>query len=541
MRVVLSFIISFFICLSVKAQQPVAEPQAGIKDSSKTILIRKADRLGFDNRDSSNLTYAAGAVEVIQGTTTITCDSAIYNRKLNTIEAFGDVHINDADSVHTYSKYVKYFGSTKKAVLKHNVKLTDTKGLMMTDELEYDLAGRIATYKNGATIYNGSTVLKSQEGYYYTNTKDIYFKKNVSLVDPKYTIATDTLLYNTQSQVATFVVPTTINDGKNIVKTSKGFYNLKDGSAYFGERTKIEDANNPDIYTVADEMIRDPKSGQVQFRGNFIRRDSSFTMMSGEALINDSTQKYLFTRHPVLIIQQEKDSIYITADTIYVGRLADKKGTDSVAIKDTINKTTVINTKKDSTDASRYFEAFRHVRVYSDSLQAAGDSLYYSLRDSIIKLFKGPVVWANKSQITGDTIFMFTKNKQPDQLYVFENSYVISKVDSNYYNQIKSTRLFGYFRDGEIDYIRAKGNAESIYFIQNEDSAFLSVNKSQGDVIDMYFAQKELKKVVFRSEVKGTSFPMKDAQDENIFFRNFKWQEKRRPKSKAEIFGEIME
>ena len=55
------------------------------------------------------------------------CDSAVLNQAANTIEAFGNIHINDADSVHTYSQYLKYLGKEKIAYLKKKVKLTDRK------------------------------------------------------------------------------------------------------------------------------------------------------------------------------------------------------------------------------------------------------------------------------------------------------------------------------------------------------------------------------------------------------------------------------
>jgi lipopolysaccharide assembly outer membrane protein LptD (OstA) len=42
----------------------------------------------------------------------------VINEIDNTLEAFGNVHINDADSVHTYAQYIKYLGKEKKAFLK---------------------------------------------------------------------------------------------------------------------------------------------------------------------------------------------------------------------------------------------------------------------------------------------------------------------------------------------------------------------------------------------------------------------------------------
>src|SRR6266511_4258606 len=67
---------------------------------------------------------------------------------------------------------------------------------------------------------------------------------------------------------------------------------------------------------------------------------------------------------------------------------------------------------------NRYFEAYNHVRIYSDSLQAVGDSLFYSGEDSVFRLFKEPIVWSRDSQITGDTIYLYTQNKKPKRMYV---------------------------------------------------------------------------------------------------------------------------
>src|SRR5690606_16670957 len=78
--------------------------------------------------------------------------------------------------------------------------------------------------------------------------------------------------------------------------------------------------------------------------------------------------------------------------------------TTSSGVKAGIQKDTLTSVEPvDST--SRYFKGFRNVRIFSDSLQAVCDSLFYSGRDSVFQLFQDPVLWANKSQVTGDTIF----------------------------------------------------------------------------------------------------------------------------------------
>jgi lipopolysaccharide export system protein LptA len=195
------------------------------------------------------------------------------------------------------------------------------------------------------------------------------------------------------------------------------------------------------------------------------------------------------------------------------------------------------------TDSSlRYILAFHHVRIYSDSLQAVADSMYYSGQDSIFRLFYNPVAWGSGNyQITGDTMYVYTKNKKANRLYVFENAIAVNKVGSKFYNQIKGTTINAYFKNGQVDYMRAKGNAESIYYVQDDNKAYTGVNKAHADIIDMVFGEKtdsgrELKKVIMRNDVEGSMIPFKKVNFDDMVLRGFKWLEARRPKSKEELF-----
>jgi len=187
----------------------------------------------------------------------------------------------------------------------------------------------------------------------------------------------------------------------------------------------------------------------------------------------------------------------------------------------------------DSTN--RYFEAFHNVRIFSDSVQAVSDSLFYSFRDSTFRLYYEPAIWGKNSQITGDTILLHTKNKQMDRFEAFKNGFMVNQVEGNAFNQVKSTRIDGYFTNGNMDSLRAKGSAESIYFVQDDDSAYIGINEVTADIIDAYFANKELHKVVYRTEATGTMWPIKDKSPEEMRLKGFTWREAERPKTKYDL------
>ncbi len=67
------------------------------------------------------------------------------------------------------------------------------------------------------------------------------------------------------------------------------------------------------------------------------------------------------------------------------------------------------------------------MRIFNDSLQSVCDSLFYSAQDSAFRLFQNPVVWNGDSQVTGDTIYLFTKNRKPEKFLVFEKGMIVNK------------------------------------------------------------------------------------------------------------------
>jgi lipopolysaccharide export system protein LptA len=505
-------------------------------DTLRLVEILNTNRYGFQRIDSlTSLQILVGQVHLKENTTHFYADSTVINNRERSIEAFGNIHINDNDSVHTYSQYLLYNLDTKIAFLKDKVQLTDAKTNLYTEELEYDVNQKIGIYRTGGRILTGTSVLTSKEGTYYADLKDVYFKGDVVLKDPQYDLTSDSLLYNTNTEIATFISRTTIIDSaKRSIQTREGFYDLKNKKAFFGKRPIITDGA---VKIIANEVETDDNTGINRLRGNavFIDTAQGLSVLANYIESNRNEGWFQATLHPLMIIKQEDDSIYITADTLYSGRLS-KLNKDSTAAIDTIKNTTLVNSKEDSTD--RYFQAYRNVRIFSDSLQAVSDSLFYSGKDSIFKLFIDPVVWANRSQITGDTIYLYTKNKKAERLYVFENGLVINETGEGMYNQVKGNRLFGYFTEGVIDYMRAKGNAESVYYVRDDEEFLVGINKATGDIIDMRFKDKQLHRVVFISDVKGTMYPMSQIPEEERTLRNFQWHEKIRPKTKYELFGD---
>jgi lipopolysaccharide export system protein LptA len=324
------------------------------------------------------------------------------------------------------------------------------------------------------------------------------------------------------SRITRFVAKTEIRDTTGrTVETRDGFYDMSSGKAEFGKRPVIRDGKT----RITGESIRfDDKSGTSEATGSVIIIDSAqgTTLQAGRVVRDNKKKTVLSTEHPVLIVEQDKDSVYITADTLFSGPLPPQA--DSVVPK---------TNESDST--LRFFQAYKHVRIFTDSLQAVCDSLYYSYQDSAFRLYQSPVIWSQGSQITGDTVILRTKNKKAEKLDVFENSLLVQKLDPEVYNQVKSIRMAAFLTKGSMDSLQAKGYAECIYFIQDDDSAYTGINETQADRMDIYFERGELDRVVFRSDVSGTVWPLREKNPTTMRLPGFQWLDEYRPKSRFAI------
>lgn len=601
------------ICLGgffpAMAQQPQTQP--GNTDSTKVIHIIQSDKLNVITKDTVQLNRFIGNAIFRQGNTLFYCDSALINRASNILDAYGHIHINQADSINIYGDYLHYEGDTKLATLRDNARLTDGKITISGPELKYDMNARIGTYEQGGKLVNGKSVLTSREGFYYADTKDVYFKKNVVMIDPEYTLSTDTLLYNTETKIATIVAPTTINDGKTIMYATSGEYNTETGQGNFDSRPTIQDST---ATITADRITMDKRTGFAYAIGNMIYRDTAqkMTLLSNYGTVNQTQKTVLATQHPLMIMERQKDTLYVSADTLFSGIVKRDTSTKKpVIVTPTIDSALIgISIQKDSlsidsagkhnafalrldsalkpadstmkalakdtaaiiarkgltlkpksaTDSAlaakplaplsdtaqakdttehRYLMAWHNVRIFSDSLQGVADSLYYTSKDSIFRFYKQPVLWATGTQLTGDTIFLYIKNQTADKILLDQNGLIVKEAGKELYNQIKGNQITGYFVGQTLDWMHVDGNAESIYYIKDDDGAFISVNKTLSGIINIYFRNSELHHVTFIKDPEGTMFPFSQRPLDQLLLENFHWEIKRRPKTKYELMGSV--
>ncbi len=479
--------------------------------------------------DTTVLETLAGKAVVKHENTILHGDSIVIHKRLGTVEVFGNLHIIDSNSVHTYAQYLKYLGKEKIAYLKNNVRLTDGKSQLYTNDLEYNLATGIAIYKGGGKVITGKSTLTSNDGIYYAQTKDIFFRNNVRMKDPKYTMTADSLQYNSEFKTAYFISPTTIVSNEGVIETSSGSYNIQTGEALFYDNPVFRDKKR---YIRGNKMAFDEKTGTIQIEGNgkVVDTDEKVIVLGNQILINKKNNSFLATRKPVMIFYKDRDSTYISADTLFSGK-------NSRKISSNDKKDTLRNTSLAKIDSVRFFNGFHNVKIFNDSLQAVSDSLYYSTEDSTFKLMNNPVCWNNSSQVKGDTINLLIQNQKAKELKVINNAILINQTKEGFFNQVAGRYLEAVFINGNIDKAFVKGSpAESIFYPQDDDSAYTGMNNNRSDRIDVFFIDKTLRKIKFLNDVDGVMYPMNQIPEDKKKLKQFDWLNSIRPKNKLELF-----
>lgn len=623
-RYIKSGIFLAVICLLAVTASAQFPAQPAPKTGS-VIEIIHADTLIMNEKDSISVTRFIGNAIFKQGTTLFNCDSAVKNNKTNIIDAYGHIHINQADSIHIYGNYLNYDANTRIAILREDAKLTDGKVTITGPELQYDMNAKIGSYVKTGKLVNGKSVLTSDEGYYYTDTKEMHFMRNVLLVDPEYTLSTDELLYNTDTKIATIVAPTTINNNdKSVMYATSGYYDTEKGYGNFGNRPTIEDSTGT---ITADNIEMDKLTGMAYATGNMVYKDTArkMSLLANKGIVNQREKTVLATQKPLLIMEKNKDTMYMAADTLFSGvirpddslsipsvaglkRLPEsptknlrslknirppekftatispvtrgdsiaRRQQDSVAanVMMFIADSTLAQTRQkldsavknikvapipdvvmhdslpgikhhaDSmalsapkdTSEQRYILAYHHVKIFSDSLQGVADSVYYTSKDSVFRFYGNPVLWSNNTtQLSGDTILMFTKNQTADKMLLKNNGFIINEAGPGMFNQIKGNVITGYVLAETLDWMHVEGNAETINYIKDKAGAYMSVNKAQCAIINIFFKKGEVDKVVLIKDPEGTVYPFTQRPKDQLLLENFKWDIKRQPKTKYEL------
>jgi len=487
--------------------------------SKKRVKLVHTDELAFDKSlvDAQRL---LGNVHLEYEGTHFYCDSA-YLYSTDDFDAFSRIRIVEGSGYNVSGDFLHFDKKSNTATLRDNITLRDKDMTLTTNNLVYNLDSEVANYYNGGKIVSNvnKNTLTSNRGIYHSKTETFFFRQNVLLKNPEYTVKCDTMQYNSGSEVTYFFGPTNITGDKTGIYCENGYYNTKKDISRFGKNAVI---TSETTILKGDSIYYDGQKevGEV-FRNVTIRDTTENYIISGNyGRHNEKTKESFVTDQALLTQEFDSDSLYMHADTLL--SKPDTSGLDVVY-------------------------AFHDVRIFKEDLQGRCDSLVYAKADSSMHMFENPVLWSMQNQITGDSISLQTSNGKLQHLLVKGNAFIISDAEAKgdsikgkelRFNQIKGRRMTGNFIDNDLRNVHVEGNGQVIYFPTNDDSEPVAMGHNKGECSNIFITIEDnaLKKIRMEVESNSVFTPMKMTDANTFKLENFKWLKAKRPMSFEDLF-----
>ena len=310
---------------------------------------------------------------------------------------------------------------------------------------------------------------------------------------------------------------------------------------YDKEKAEVERIKQDSLNAKLDRIGLARQAKRVEQYRKWAERDSIYRAKAQERADEQLRRK---------LARQEKRGIFIKmADSIEL------KKVDSVLLAEFGPLDTIVNHKLDSLievlfpkplpsptqmekeaaenidSMYREIRAYSRVKTYRSDFQSVCDSLTMTSIDSIIHMYKLPILWNGGSQITSEVMHITTRNSQLVQADFEGKPLTVSQIDTAHYNQVTGKEMTALFRNNQIYRNDVKGNVQTIYYMQEDNSPEITLMAyiEAGDMTS-YIENQQVVGITYRGSPTYTFYPInKVPETQPTKLPDFKWEEARRP------------
>ena len=446
------------------------------------------------------------------------CDSAHFYEQTNSFDAFSNVRMEQGDTLFVYADELNYDGGDELAVLYADpgkkVRLINRDVKLETDVFNYSLAEERGFYEVGGVLSDTQNTLTSLQGEYFPGTKDanFYLDVDVKSLNQNDTLRmfTDSLNYNTGTHTAELIAYTRIINRDGEIISTSGTYNTETGLADLYRRSLV--ITNRGNTLTGDTLFynRDLNFGEAF--GNMVLTDSArSTSMHGDyGFYDDNADSAFVTGHALAKEYSRGDTLYMHGDTIFA--YIDKE------------------------DSTRVMNVYHKVRFYRSDLQGLCDSVSTTERDSMMYMYRHPVVWNEDKQIFGNVIHVHFNDSTVDWAKLPEFGFMAEHIDEDCFQQMSALQMTAWFNDSTIRHMFAEGNVMLIMFPVEKDSTYNKFAYVESSTMDAWFLNNDIERVLFTPETTAKVTPLYLAKKGSYFLQKFAWYDDIRPKSPEDVF-----
>lgn len=575
----------------------LAQQQSPQQRQPRKIHLLHANTLNYDKRVDPDRQTLHGDVQFRQDSCYMYCDSAYFYENSNSMAAFGNVRMQQGDTLFVYCDSLFYDGNALFGELYDNVHLVhmsaSTHTHLYTSYMTYDREVEEANYPDTGVMVDSIVHLRSQIGWYYLQRKLAFFQYDVEgrtyerdsvwqslgcfpphdydpddeRLRPEFMLFSDTLRYDFDATLATVLGPSRIVNDSSVVHTRRGNFNTSSQEAHLYDHSWIE---SPGRFATADTLFYNSKTGYGEAWGHVHAIDTTDCMqVRGDYayyIDNDSTPQMGFITGRALAMEYSSgDTLFLHADTLRAYTILNHVPADTISHQEPIdtlgNTQLVIDAIHPAyVDSLRFMQAYYNVRYYRSDLQGVCDSLIYAVKDSLATFVGNPVMWNSQYQITGDSIFAIVTRNGIQRAMIHPNAFLTQshdeslsvrmdtlsleqqkalRIDTIHYDQILGNNLVCLFDSGRVQRLDMDGNVQIINYPEEKDKTLIGLNQVIGNYLTVWFKNQKMEMLKIWPQPIGSLTPIPLVTDDMLFLNNFRWMAYLRPTGPEDVFRGI--
>ncbi len=531
-----------------------------------------------------------GKVKLINKSIVLTTDEMEFDMRQNVGYYNNWGKIIDTSNV-LVSKIGRYYSDEDLCFFKDSVKVTNKDFVLKADTLKYNTHTE-RVFLVGPTYIVGTTkqgTLYSERGWYDTRKNIAELYKSSKIMGKEQTLQGDTIFYSKKEGTGRARSKVILKDTTNHVAITgrTGVYNEKTKIAFVTDSAIFMQFSPKDtLFLHADTLKSIPDLSKKEIAVKVVKQEqlvakktnpnqadpkksvsdkadkAAQKIIAGNDTVhvkNDTTKIFIHTvktdtakvaistvktdTAKVAVISQKMDhvkarnpadSITMKADT---GKVASKQQLTlnlKPAAKDSLPAVSDTLHKKEK-DEPKLFMAYHRVRFYKKDLQGLCDSLSYVMKDSLMRLFKNPVLWSDVHQLTAEKIEYHPHKPDPSIAKLENNGFIISKEDSIKFNQISGKMMMGYIYENALRNIEVNGNAITLYYLKNKNH-YSGMNKLESSKISVFLLKGKIDSISFFPKPEGKTIPLSDLTPDDVTLKGFEWRESEKPRNRFDLY-----
>ena len=486
-----------------------------------------------------------------------------YNTKDSVAIFQNGASMRDKDGQIIESLYGSYDSKARLFVFNDQVNMYMDTTFVKTSRLEYRSDLNTAYFGYGTDMWQDDNMLSANDGWYDRDKELFFFRRNVHLLTKNQETWSDTLYYHRKkndvellgqvevmdttrnvfalagrveyvdslSRVKMTVTPAVMSVGENEKTHERDtVYFGADTIFYRGIKRFLADS----LYKpAADKRLKDLEGDPVtEYRR---KAAEAAAKAAEEAAKKDPNAAHGRDLGPD--VKGEKGALPRPGEKATPGEGRPPAGgiPPDDAEKKAATDSTAAPAPVDTTQLS-FIWAVSRVKLYRDDIQMSCDSLVYCDLDSLVRLYRDPLVFSDGDrQYSSDSIYVVIKDRKVDRARLMSNAFITTQEDTLCYDQIKGAEMMAYFDSTRtLRRFDALGGATALFFL-TENNALATVNKVESKMLYATFDAGKLDKIYYFDNPKNDAYPVVQLPKDERYMKGFRWDPDRQPHGRRDI------